>query len=147
MRMGTRSVRLYVPAGVGSGGGLVGVGVFVAVGVSVGGSVFVGVAVGPAVGVAVAVAVLVAVANGVGDSVAVETMGGNRVSVGAGSVGVSVSIGVADAVFPAAWLISSGLLVNRPSADSSRTIRNRKPTQPIPSILVLVRVVTPSIAP
>lgn len=118
--------------GVGSGGGLV------AVGVSVGGGVFDGVSVGPAVGEAVAVAVFVAVARGVGELVEVDTIGGRSVLVGeGGNVAVTKEVaspaGVVSSI-PAAWLTSSGRSTSVPNAENRRTTRKRSPTQPMPSI-------------
>ena len=119
--------------GVGSGGGLV------AVGVSVGSGVLEGVGVGPRVGDAVAVAVFVAVAGGVGDEVAVAIIGGDNVLVGDGGAVVIMMSAIAVVVAPgpafssAAWLTSSGRLANMPNADSTRTTRKSSPTQPMPS--------------
>ena len=117
--------------GVGSGGGLV------AVGVSVGGGVCEGVSVGPKVGEAVAVAVFVAVGRGVGELVEVATSGGESVFVAVGlegSVETAASSALAVSVTPAAWRASPGRLTKVPSTETSRTTRKRSPTQPTPSI-------------
>lgn len=129
--MGTRTVRLYVPNGVGKGGG------FVAVGVCVGGGVFEGVSVGPAVGEGVSVAVFVADGRGVGELVDVATMGGNSVFVGDGLI-VAVAVPSLNRARDAssekaAWLTSLRSLANMPDAESSNMIRSRRPTQPMPS--------------